>query len=173
MLLNFLTFIICVYSKKRIVTNDTLDNGAPAPAPLNLPHGKLFFGFRHVPYNKPAKKEDGGDSSGSSSFTGGGATLSGRTPAGSAPSSSAKGKGKAKDTENAVQDEAKWGTGQTLNTPASRRAADDGPVGAGGARVPRAPVRNTRVAQKQKERSPSPPDWGVDDDEDVIYVDSD
>lgn len=53
-----------------------------------------------------------------------------------------------------------------------------GAVGAGGARIPRAPTRGSS-SQKAKEpqkkiRSPSPDvDWGVDDDDDVIMIDSD
>ena len=47
----------------------------------------------------------------------------------------------------------------------------DGPVGAGGARVPQPPQRNNR--KLAKERSPTPEDWGVDDDDDVIMIDSD
>jgi len=40
-------------SKHRIVTNDSLENDSQAPAPLNLPFGKLFFGYRHVEYVSP------------------------------------------------------------------------------------------------------------------------
>lgn len=47
----------------------------------------------------------------------------------------------------------------------------DGPVGVGGARIPQPPQRNNR--KPVKERSPTPEDWGVSDDEDVIMIDSD
>lgn len=36
-----------------MVTNDTLEEGRQVPAPLNLPFGKLFFGFTVVPYKAP------------------------------------------------------------------------------------------------------------------------
>ncbi|KAI5121659.1 hypothetical protein M0805_002735 [Coniferiporia weirii] len=155
--------------KRRVVTNETLESGSGAPAPLNLPHGKLFFGFKVVPYNRPAKADGDGSPAGPS-FSGGGNTLSGRSAVSTPASTSAKGKEKEKE-EDAPVDGAKWGKGNTLSNNAPQRAAADGPVGAGGARVPRPPARNSRSAQKQRERSPTP-DWGVDDDE-VIYVDSD
>jgi ubiquitin fusion degradation protein 1 len=61
--------------------------------------------------------------------------------------------------------------GQTLGATSVPREL--GPVGAGGARIPRIPQRIQKQKQKQakKERSPSP-DWGVDDD-DVVMIDSD
>ena len=160
------------YSKRRIVTNDTLENDGNAPAPLNLPHGKLFFGFRHVPYNVQDQTPNGASASNSrgtgpnGAFSGGGNTLSGRpTPP---ASTSAKGKGKEKEDDGDA-DDTRWGRGQTLNS-TSRRMADEGPVGAGGARVPRPSGRNAAV----QKREPSPiPDWGVDSDDEVIYVDSD
>lgn len=39
--------------KRRIVTNDSLENESHAPAPLDLPFGKLFFGYRYVEYVSP------------------------------------------------------------------------------------------------------------------------
>ncbi|KAH8116835.1 UFD1-domain-containing protein [Phellopilus nigrolimitatus] len=161
--------------KKRIVTNDSLESDASAPAPLNLPHGKLFFGFKVIPYKRPAKPEDGAGSESAepSNFGGAGNTLSGRNSSGtpsSSASASASAKGKGREEGN-TPDEARWGQGQALTSASSRRAPADGPVGAGGARVPRGPTRSSRAAQKQRERSPTP-DWGVDDD-DVIYIDSD
>lgn len=49
-------------SKQRIITTDLLDAETQAPAPLNLPFGKLFFGFKSVPYKPPAEgsKSPGG-----------------------------------------------------------------------------------------------------------------
>ena len=154
-------------SKRRIVTADILENDSNAPAPLNLPHGKLFFGFKHVPYNHPSDQTSNGTSdapaSGPGAFQGGGNTLSGRRSS-SSPSANAKGKGKEKETQIEKDDGGKWaGKGQTLNS-GSRRMGVDGPVGAGGARVPRPSSR--RLPQ----REPSPaPDWGVDSDDEVIY----
>lgn len=167
---------IFIYSKKRIVTNDTLETDAVVPAPLNLPHGKLFFGFRTIPYSvQPDQAPNGTPASGSrepssAAFSGGGNTLSGRSnPSATATNSKGKGKEKAEDNGNDNTSNARWGGGQTLRS-ASRRATNDGPVGAGGARVPRPSGRNG----KAKAREPSPiPDWGVDSDEEVIYVDSD
>ena len=46
-------------SKRRIVTNNSLENDSQAPAPLNLPFGKLFFGYRHVEYVSPDSDEKG------------------------------------------------------------------------------------------------------------------
>ncbi|EOR01291.1 Ubiquitin fusion degradation protein 1 [Wallemia ichthyophaga EXF-994] len=61
--------------KQRHVTADTLEDGQKVPAPLNLPFGKLFFGFEYVPIgghkedSKPPEPYGGGT----------GATLSGRS----------------------------------------------------------------------------------------------
>ncbi|EJD02407.1 UFD1-domain-containing protein [Fomitiporia mediterranea MF3/22] len=178
--------------KRRIVTNDTLDTDTYTPAALNLPHGKLFFGFKHIPYNVPddhtvvngsgpsTSTSIGGETS---SFSGSGNTLSGRTLGNSStPSANAKGKGKEKEEEDERSSDQNqqpnlnnthgWGRGQTLSSAASRRLADDGPVGAGGARVPRPSARS--VNKQVVEREPSPEmDWGVDSDEEPIYVDSD
>lgn len=35
-------------SKARTTTVDDLGDGRPAPAPLSLPHGHLFFGYPYV-----------------------------------------------------------------------------------------------------------------------------
>jgi len=43
------------FSNHRIVTNDTLDTDVKVPAALNLPFGKLFFGFQVTPYVAPEK----------------------------------------------------------------------------------------------------------------------
>ena len=42
----------------RVVVNDDLENEGNVPAPLNLPFGKLFFGF-HIPsYVPPPAPEE-------------------------------------------------------------------------------------------------------------------
>ncbi|KAF8212136.1 ubiquitin fusion degradation protein I [Mycena galopus ATCC 62051] len=152
----------------RIVSNDTLDSDVKVPAALNLPFGQLFFGFNVATYTPPpaAPAPPSPTESRDSAFNGSGNTLNGRT----AGSSSAKGKEKApaQDTSSSSSSAAWAGTGHSLgSTP-----RDLGPVGAGGARIPRIPQRtNPNEKQKQKQRSPSP-DWGVDDD-DVIMIDSD
>ncbi|PIL24208.1 transporter [Ganoderma sinense ZZ0214-1] len=144
--------------KQRVVTNDTLDGDVYVPAPLNLPFGHLFFGFRVQTFVPPSQ-----DSSASApqptSFTGSGNTLTGN----SQPSSSDKGKNKAAPTSTTH-----WGSGgQTLGGRSAQPA-----LGAGGASVPVLPTR-ARSQQQQIERERSPtPDYGVDDDED-IYYDSD
>ena len=46
-------------SKHRIVTNNSLENDSQAPAPLNLPFGKLFFGYRCVEYVSPDSDKKG------------------------------------------------------------------------------------------------------------------
>ncbi|KAK0239999.1 ubiquitin fusion degradation protein I [Armillaria nabsnona] len=155
--------------KHRIVSNSTLDSDVKVPAALNLPFGKLFFGFNVTPYVPPAAPPTSNSptvGSQDTSFSGSGQTLTGR---GSTQSSASTSKGKEKATEESSSS-ASWstlGSGQTLGNQAPREL---GVVGAGGARVPRIPRRNNAPPQ-QKARSPSP-DWGVDDD-DVIMIDSD
>ncbi|KAL0946632.1 hypothetical protein HGRIS_012829 [Hohenbuehelia grisea] len=149
----------------RIVSNETLESDAKVPAALNLPFGQLFFGFNVATYTPPPPKSPGspGSPAPTPSFHGAGNTLSGRSLTPSAPSSS---KGKEKEKPPA----ATWtGAGQTLGSRPT--ISQSGPVGAGGARVPTLPQRNSKQKEKEKERSPSP-DWGVDDD-DVIMIDSD
>ncbi|KAF8921138.1 ubiquitin fusion degradation protein UFD1-domain-containing protein [Mucidula mucida] len=157
--------------KHLIVSNNTLENDVKVPAALNLPFGKLFFGFNITPYTPPAPVETPGSpnpSAGPAPFSGSGNTLSSRSQPQPA-STASKGKGKAKEEEK--EKEGTWstlGSGQTLGNTAPREL---GPVGAGGARIPRVPRRTTAPPPQQKERSPTP-DWGVDDD-DVIMIDSD
>lgn len=153
------------------MTNDSLESGISAPAPLNLPFGKLFFGFKVVPYSKPAAEDTVAGPS-TSSFSGVGNTLSG-------PSAS-KGKGKAPapppNGATAGTTGKNWGSGQTLsgsttgNSSRPQARTGDGVLGAGGARAPR-PIQRSPQASKHRQRSPTP-DWGVDDD-DVIEIDSD
>ncbi|KAF8586528.1 UFD1-domain-containing protein [Ramaria rubella] len=140
--------------KPRMMTNDELESDVKVPAPLNLPPGKLFFGFTVVPYRPPTPvASSGSPEPPSTPFIGSGNTLSGRQPPGRSAgnSSSSSGKGKAKLKE---EPEKEWGTGQTLG---NRRPAPTSPV--------------PKQKQKQRERSVTP-DWGVDDD-DVIVIDSD
>lgn len=42
-------------SKHRVVDTNSLEGFAEAPAPLNLPFGKLFFGFTYTPFTPPDK----------------------------------------------------------------------------------------------------------------------
>lgn len=170
-------------SQHRVVTSEALEADATAPAPLNLPFGQLFFGFNVPPYVPPSEKPTEEEvccfrffifSCRSylpqwqpRTFTGSGNTLSGRSTA-QLQSSSSKGKEK----ENATS----WGpSGQALGSSrpgAFSRVASSGPhaVGAGGASVPVLPQRNK--ARQVQERSPSP-DYGMDDDDDIIEIDSD
>ena len=67
-----------------------------APAPLNLPFGQLFFGFRVTEY-KPADVEAADKAAQSPTFSGSGNTLSGRQT-GTSKASDPGGKGKAKAT---------------------------------------------------------------------------
>ncbi|KAG7092549.1 hypothetical protein E1B28_008898 [Marasmius oreades] len=147
-------------NNRRIVSNSTLEADVKVPAALNLPFGQLFFGFNVAPYVPPAS------SSPTSSptirqevpFSGSGNTLNGLQT----HSSSTSTKGKEKEAEETSTHS--WtGTGNMLGT------NEIGRVGAGGARVPRPPQRQST---RQKERSPTP-DFGVDDDDDVIMIDSD
>ncbi|KAG6866997.1 hypothetical protein C0991_003913 [Blastosporella zonata] len=158
--------------KHRIVSNSAFESDQKVPAALNLPFGQLFFGFNVTPFVPPPEVPNSPESSSQiishkelPTFSGSGNTLSGRnTHQPTAPSS------KGKEKENTAQrSSASWGgTGQTLG--ARNAPRELGPVGAGGARIPRLPQRNNSQ-EKEKERSPSP-DWGVDDD-DVIMIDSD
>ncbi|KDQ61035.1 hypothetical protein JAAARDRAFT_152021 [Jaapia argillacea MUCL 33604] len=169
------------WDQHRIISNSSLEGDVKVPAPLNLPHGKLFFGFNIPPYTPPGAASPP-TSPPPASFTGGGNTLAGRPAPSTNSSSSTSGKGKAKEQPPAPATSS-WGTGgKTLassggTTRPSRsggnslRPSSPGTLGAGGARVPRPPVRGSRQKQKQKERSPTP-DFGVDDD-DVIVIDSD
>ncbi|EEB91070.1 hypothetical protein MPER_10637, partial [Moniliophthora perniciosa FA553] len=151
---------------RRIVSNDTLDTETKVPAALNLPFGKLFFGFNVATYVPPVANSppSSPDLSREAIFTGSGNTLNGRQT--SQPSSSAK--GKAKETDLKASSSSSWaGQGNTLGNSVPREI---GMVGVGGARVPRPPQRQS--TQVQRERSPTP-DFGVDDDDDVIMIDSD
>ncbi|KIK57707.1 hypothetical protein GYMLUDRAFT_246701 [Collybiopsis luxurians FD-317 M1] len=163
---------------RRIVSNATLDTNSKVPAALNLPFGQLFFGFNIAPYVPPALEDAPSSpdvSRGPVAFSGSGQALNGRpTPGSQASSSTSKGKTRASN-DSSSQSSASWtGTGRTLGNSVPREL---GTVGTGGARIPRLPNRNPVQGQKGKEkkqRSPSPDiDWGVDDDDDVIMIDSD
>ncbi|TIB70884.1 UFD1-domain-containing protein [Wallemia mellicola] len=62
--------------KQKHVTADTLEDGKKVPAPLNLPFGKLFFGFEYTPLggHKSDEREPSVPFGGTT-----GVTLSGRT----------------------------------------------------------------------------------------------
>ena len=47
-------------SKHLVVSNEDLDKEENVPAPLNLPFGKLFFGFNIPAYVPPEPKADSG-----------------------------------------------------------------------------------------------------------------
>ncbi|KAH9035331.1 ubiquitin fusion degradation protein I [Lactarius pseudohatsudake] len=158
----------------RVVMNDDLENEGNAPAPLNLPFGKLFFGFNIPPYVPPPAPEEVSVPEPPASFVGAGNSL------GQAPSSSAQSKGKSKataDTAAKKPDAATWGSGQgrSLGSRPTNgvggRSLGTGLLGVGGASIPRPPQRSGRKPPG-RERSPTP-DYGVDDDDDVIVIDSD
>ena len=69
-------------SQKRIITSEMLEGGGDGPAPLNLPLGKLFFGYAFVPYSPPPTVAAAQTSN---AFIGGGNTLSGRRIVPNAP----------------------------------------------------------------------------------------
>jgi len=175
--------------------NEDLENDGNAPAPLNLPFGKLFFGFNIPPYVPPPAPEDAPAAEvcalssfrnclllipvkRPASFTGTGNSLGGRAVS----SSTAQSKGKSKattdtGTKDADANEATWGTGQgrSLGSRPTNgvggRTFNTSLVGVGGATIPRPPQRSGRKPPG-RERSPTP-DFGVDDDDDVIEIDSD
>ncbi|SNX84281.1 related to UFD1 - ubiquitin fusion degradation protein [Melanopsichium pennsylvanicum] len=62
----------------RIVTNDTQLSEKKIPAALNLPFGKLFFGYEVIPVG--GKQSDEAKQKSTEIFGGSGATLSGRAP---------------------------------------------------------------------------------------------
>ncbi|KAI0273359.1 ubiquitin fusion degradation protein I [Gloeopeniophorella convolvens] len=159
-------------NQHRVVVNEDLENEGQAPAPLNLPFGKLFFGFNIPPYVPPSTPESDSTPKPPVSFTGSGNSLNGRNPVSSTQD---KGKGKSKDTEEKSEETTWAGQGHSLGTsrpPASSAPRTFGPgqLGAGGASVPRLPQRSGKKPPA-RERSPTP-DFGVDDD-DVIVIDSD
>ncbi|TFK76302.1 UFD1-domain-containing protein [Pluteus cervinus] len=144
-----------------IVSNSSYETDVKVPAALNLPFGQLFFGFNVNPYTPPEPKKD--PSSPKQAFSGAGNSLNGR---GSTQPAS-KGKEKEKSSVS-------WGSGgQKLG--ARSTVNEGGPVGAGGAAIPRVPqrpgTRGKQPKEKEKERSPTP-DFGVDDDDDIV-IDSD
>ncbi|VDC06562.1 unnamed protein product [Peniophora sp. CBMAI 1063] len=150
--------------KHLVVSNEDLDKEENVPAPLNLPFGKLFFGFNVPAYVPPEPKADGSPTQ-PVPFAGSGNSLTGRS------NSSSASKGKAKENDKSPAASHNWGTsGHSLGAAptAPRRPMGNGAVGAGGASVP---------ALRRKAREPSPEeeeevDWGVDDDE-IIEIDSD
>ncbi|KAF5330885.1 hypothetical protein D9619_005454 [Psilocybe cf. subviscida] len=156
--------------KRKIVSNDTLESDVKVPAALELPFGHLFFGFNVAPYTPPTETPGSPVQSPPPTFGGSGNTLTGRSIGGASGSGSKDSKGKAKAADaSSSTSQHDWGSsGQSLG---KRPMQQDGPVGVGGARVPQLPQRNTR--KPVKERSPTPEDWGVSDDEDVIMIDSD
>ncbi|KAG9010103.1 ubiquitin fusion degradation protein [Tulasnella sp. JGI-2019a] len=119
--------------KPTMMTNELLGDARPAPAPLTLPFGKLFFGFTVVPYKAPdtTTLATSQPPVQTPAFSGGpGNTLSGRAPrappvtqpsASSAPTVPSVGKQPAED---------KWkGKGNTLSGAAAPK----------GRRPPRSP----------------------------------
>ncbi|KAF8238574.1 UFD1-domain-containing protein [Tricholoma matsutake] len=146
----------------KIVSNRTFESDVKVPAALNLPFGQLFFGFNVTAYSPPTPASPEASIQETSTFSGSGQTLTGRSGA-----SQAKGKEEQQRPKNSS--EAWRGTGHTLGATSVPPAP--APVGAGGARIPRVPQRTQKQKQAKKESSPSP-DWGVDEDQDII-IDSD
>ena len=50
--------VLMSFSQHRLIVNDDLENDGKNPAPLNLPFGKLFFGFNISPYVPPSPPQD-------------------------------------------------------------------------------------------------------------------
>ncbi|KZT40848.1 UFD1-domain-containing protein [Sistotremastrum suecicum HHB10207 ss-3] len=142
-----------------IISNETLQTDAKAPAPLNLPFGKLFFGYNvvpHVPTPEAPKSPEAEEPQSRPAFTGSGNTLTG-------PSSRSRSNRSTPAPQPAPQPapappkpEHDWGKGHSLSNSNAPRGAAKPP---------------SKGKQKARERSPTP-DWGVDDD-DVIMIDSD
>jgi len=99
-------------SQKRIITSEMLEGGGDGPTPLNLPLGKLFFGYAFVPYNPPTPTV--ADAPTSNVFRGGGNTLSGRRIA---PTASEGGVSPSESGSAAPVSTHDWGSGgQALGT---------------------------------------------------------
>ncbi|KDQ17967.1 hypothetical protein BOTBODRAFT_171661 [Botryobasidium botryosum FD-172 SS1] len=98
-------------NKPRTTTVDELGNDRPAPAPLNLPFGHLFFGYPFVPYRAPETSANDAPHQ-PPSFAGTGNTLAGpssRQVAPRAPPKPAedkwavKGKGRSLAEQDAIE----------------------------------------------------------------------
>jgi ubiquitin fusion degradation protein 1 len=48
-----------LFSKNKVMSNSDLESDIKVPAPLNLPFGKLFFGFKVAAYTPPAPTSPG------------------------------------------------------------------------------------------------------------------
>ncbi|KAI0647302.1 UFD1-domain-containing protein [Trametes meyenii] len=152
--------------KHRIVTNGGLEGDVYVPAPLNLPFGKLFFGFTVQPYVPPKSEESTNSAGQPTVFSGSGNSLTGRHQP---PQSQSSAKGKEREQPSSVS----WGSGgQTLGgrPPKPTVHSASRAIGAGGASVPVLPQRHGK--EKERERSPTP-DFGVDDEDDVMYYSDD
>ena len=165
----------------RIIHTEDLERPATAPAPLALPFGQLFFGYKYVEYVAPeGEGEAAGPSvpAGPTLFSGGGATLSGRATGATTPVPSAKGKEKAGGTAA----EKSWGKGMTLSgldeTSASLAPKLRNKSGGGTTRSKQAEEEEEAAAHKRKGGSPEI-DWDYyddsmdQDDDDAIEIDSD
>jgi ubiquitin fusion degradation protein 1 len=73
--------------KQRLITVDALEDRRVVPAPLNLPFGKLFFGYQVIPYKAPEEKLDESMAA-AQSFAGSGNSLSGNSAHAATASSS-------------------------------------------------------------------------------------
>jgi len=152
--------------KRKVVTSDSLESDAKVPAALNLPFGKLFFGFKVVPYIPVTPDaQSAGPSSQPASFSGSGNVLNGR----SAPSSSGKGKEKAKSPSQSASTPKSWGSGQALGSRSQPVAYV--PPSFRGRNIGSGALSMSSRTKQPNQRSPTP-DWGVDDDE-IIEIDSD
>ncbi|KIO26260.1 hypothetical protein M407DRAFT_243812 [Tulasnella calospora MUT 4182] len=117
--------------KPKMVTNETLVDGRQVPAALNLPFGKLFFGYTVIPYKAPASEGSGASGSGASSpppaaqtpsFGGGpGQTLSGRPPRQTRTPVTQPGNTAASGSTTKSEEDDKWkGKGNSLSSGGSR-----------------------------------------------------
>lgn len=102
--------------KSKQVTADTLEDGKKVPAALNLPFGKLFFGFDYVPIggNKPKNTNEYVPFGGTT-----GVTLSGRNVDAPAPQPSTSNESKNEQANNGINNDndpwSKLGTGNSLS----------------------------------------------------------
>ncbi|EJU05284.1 UFD1-domain-containing protein [Dacryopinax primogenitus] len=108
--------------KPKLMTSDTVDAERKVPAALNLPFGKLFFGFPVTPLRPVAESTQTAPAAAEQeqTFQGQGQTLSGRRPRGDRPplapaGTAAAGAGGAGQGEKKPEEGEKWkGKGRSL-----------------------------------------------------------
>ncbi|GHJ86669.1 hypothetical protein NliqN6_3071 [Naganishia liquefaciens] len=161
--------------KARVVTNESIANdGRMVPAALDLPPGKLFFGFTYKPFDpkattiKKVEPEDGAGAAATPSFVGPGTTLSGRRPTGAGDNAAAPQRTKLAAVKEETKEDpwAKLGSGAKLNTRTSAPAtsANVQPIGGRSDAI---------VIDDDELMHDSGSEFNGFDEDDIIEIDSD